>query len=157
MSVDEYLASSSKRDGFLFDRAMGSESHARLQLKLAQYLANREQAWGIRVYANLRVKLGASRFAVPDLCVYRLPDVSANFPDNPPYLWIEILSEDLMMELWRKIDAVISGGAPYFWVIAPETLESQLATVSGRSSVPDQTLRLPNSPIVVPLREVLEI
>jgi Uma2 family endonuclease len=61
-----------------------------------------------------------------------------------------------MTEVWRKADELVAHGVPYVWIIDPETLESELRTVSGVQSVPDKTLRLEGMPIVIPLREVIE-
>jgi hypothetical protein len=38
----------------------------------------------------------------------------------------------------------------------PETLESELRTPAGIRPVPDKTLRLEGSSIVIPLRDVME-
>lgn len=162
ISVEEYLAASDKpereyKDGVLVEKAMPKKSHARLQYKLAIYFGQREKQWGLRGYTELRIKLREGRYAVPDLCLYQLPEPEGEIPTRPPLLWVEILSEtDSIADVWEKAKEVIAFGAPYFWAIDPDSLDSDLCTTSGRSSVPGQTLHLPDSPIVVPLREVLE-
>jgi hypothetical protein len=42
----------------------------------------------------------------------------------------------------------------YVWIIDAETLESELRTRAGSEKIADKTLRLPDSPVVVPLLEV---
>jgi hypothetical protein len=41
-------------------------------------------------------------------------------------------------------------------VVDPETLESILYTAKGRVSVTDATLRVPGTPIAIPLRQLEE-
>jgi hypothetical protein len=43
----------------------------------------------------------------------------------------------------------------YVWIVDPTTLDSELRTAEGLLPVLDKTLRLPNSPIVIPLVEVM--
>jgi hypothetical protein len=45
---------------------------------------------------------------------------------------------------------------PYFWIIDPETLESELRTASGVIQIKDKTLTIPETPLVIPLIDVLE-
>jgi hypothetical protein len=45
---------------------------------------------------------------------------------------------------------------PYVWIIDPNTLWSELRTANGFQSVPENTLRIPGTPIVIPLAEVVE-
>jgi hypothetical protein len=61
-----------------------------------------------------------------------------------------------MIDVWEKARQVVECGSPYFWVINPNTLESELRTASGMSLVPNQTLTIPDSPIVIPLLEIME-
>jgi len=50
---------------------------------------------------------------------------------------------------------LIEAGVPNVWIINPNTIESELQTAAGLSEVPDKTLRLPGSPIVIPLLDVI--
>src|SRR5262249_31326202 len=135
--VEEYLQTSYKpereyKDGVLVEKAMPKTSHARLQLKSGQYFGNRERQWGIVAFTELRIKSREGRYAVPDLCVYPAPGPDAPIPEQPPMLWIEILSEtDSMKDVWEKAREVIAFGTPYFWVIDPDTLASELRMASG--------------------------
>jgi hypothetical protein len=45
-------------------------------------------------------------------------------------------------------------GVEYVWVVDPETLESILHTAHGRVPVSDATLRVPETPIEIPLRRL---
>jgi Uma2 family endonuclease len=89
--------------------------------------------------------------------VYALPDFEGRYPSRPPLLWIEILShDDRMVDVWAKAAELVENGVPYVWIIDPNTLESEVRTAAGMQPVADKTLRLPDSPIVVPLRDVME-
>jgi hypothetical protein len=44
---------------------------------------------------------------------------------------------------------------PYVWIIDPHAPKSESWTISGATTVEDFVLRLPNTPIVIPLLEVM--
>jgi Uma2 family endonuclease len=162
ISLDEYLNTSYSpdmeyRDGVLVERNVGEEAHARLQALLARYIGNREKQWGIKVYTELRIKIRNRWCPIPDACVYLRPGFDGPYPSVPPLLWIEILSpDDRMSDVWSKAAELIENGVPFIWIIEPHTLESELWTPGGVTKLVDKTLRLPDSPIVIPLEEVVE-
>ncbi|MDR3701078.1 MAG: hypothetical protein P4L56_15630 [Candidatus Sulfopaludibacter sp.] len=51
---------------------------------------------------------------------------------------------------WMPVDV------GFVWVVDPETLESILHTAQGRLALPDATLRIPGTPIEIPLRQLEE-
>lgn len=61
-----------------------------------------------------------------------------------------------MVDVWAKAKELVENGAPYVWIIDPNTLWSQLCTPNGVESVREYTLRIPNTPIVSPLAAVME-
>jgi Uma2 family endonuclease len=161
-SVEEYLQTSYSpdreyRDGVVLERNMGKESHSDLQTALAQYIRYRRKQWNIQVYVELRIQAREGWYPIPDVCVYLLPKPEGQVPDKPPFLWIEILSDDdKMTEVWDKAKNAIACGTPYVWIVDPDTFESELWTAKGKTWITDGTLRLPDSPIVIPLAEALE-
>ena len=162
VSVAEYLSTSYSpdreyRDGVLVERNVGSYKHSLLQTRLGSYFNNRRKQWRIEVLIELRIRVREDWYPIPDVCIYALPAPQEEVPSRPPLLWIEILSpDDRMSEVWRKADELLANGVPYVWIIDPETLDSELRTPSGIKDVPDKTLRLPDSPIAIPLQEVME-
>ncbi|HEX3877201.1 MAG TPA: Uma2 family endonuclease [Bryobacteraceae bacterium] len=160
--VEEYLQTSYSpdreyRDGVLLERNLGDKSHAGLQALLTIYIGNRRKQWNIQIYTELRIKVREKWFPIPDVCVYELPGFEGRYPDRPPLLWIEILSyDDRMVDVWAKAAELIDNGVPYVWIIDPNTLWSELRTANGFQSVPENTLRIPGTPIVIPLAEVVE-
>jgi Uma2 family endonuclease len=161
ISVEEYLRTSYSpdreyRDGVLVERNVGTKSHSGLQAALAQYIRSRRKKWNIEVYIEMRIRARERWVPIPDVCVYPLPEPEGAVPDKLPLLWIEILSpDDRMTEVWDKGRNAIACGTPYVWIIDPNTLESELWTSAGKTQVGDGTLRLPDSPIVIPLADAL--
>jgi Uma2 family endonuclease len=161
LSVEDYLNTSytpdvEYRDGVVVERNVGEQAHAWLQGLLTLYIGNRRKQWNVRMYPELRVNVRENWFPIPDLCLYPEPGFEGPYPTTPPLLWIEILSpDDRMIDVWHKADELVSLGVPYVWIIDPHTLESELRTPAGVMAVPDKTLRLPDSPIVIPLAEVM--
>jgi len=161
ISLEEYLHASYSPDreycdGVLVERNVGDSPQALLQAALAAYLHRRRKQWNISVYTELRIRTREKRYRIPDVCAYVLPAPEERFPSQMPILWIEILSQDdKIVDVWSKAGELIEIGVPYVWIINPNTLESELRTSSGINGVPDKTLRLANSPIVVPLLDVM--
>jgi Uma2 family endonuclease len=163
ISLEEYLNTSYSpdreyRDGVLMERNVGTRGHSLLQTRLASYFNHRRNQWKIEVFTELRIRIRKDWYPIPDLCVYMLPGPEEEVPTRPPLLWIEILSpDDRMPDVWRKAKELLANGVPYVWIIDPDTLESELRMQGGiRIDVPDGTLRLPDSPIVIPLQQVME-
>jgi Uma2 family endonuclease len=161
LSLEDYLNTSYSpdreyRDGVLVERNVGEKSHARLQTLLAAYLVARERRWEIKVYTELRTRVRERWYPIPDVCIYGEEDFEGRYPEVPPLLWIEILShDDRMVDVLAKANELIANGVPYVWIIDPNTFESQLHTSEGVVAVRDHTLRLPGSPIVIPLDELV--
>ena len=160
LSLEQYLNTSYSpdrefRDGVLVERNVGEEAHARLQVLLGAYLVAREKQWNIKVYTELRTRVRERWYPIPDVCIYARPGFQGRYTDVPPLLWIEILShDDRMVDVLAKANELIANGVPYVWIIDPNTLESQLHTTDGMAAVRDRILRLPDSPIAIPLDEV---
>jgi len=161
ISLEEYLHTSYSpdkeyRDGVLLERNVGDNAHALLQGALLAYLHRRRKQWNIQVYPELRIRTQEKRYRIPDVCVYLLPAPEERYPSRMPVLWIEILSQDdKILDVWSKANELIEIGAPNVWIINPNTLDSELRTSAGVNNVPDRTLRLPDSPIVIPLLDVM--
>jgi Uma2 family endonuclease len=162
VSLEEYLSTSYSpdqeyRDGVLVERNVGDKAHALLQLALGAYLRRRRKQWQIEAYTELRIRVRPNWYPLQDVCVYTLPAPQERFPSQPPLLWVEILSQDdRMVEVWNKAHELIANGVPNVWIINPNTLESELRTPAGVSQLQDKTLRLPDSPIVIPLLAVMD-
>jgi Uma2 family endonuclease len=162
ISLEEYLSTSYSpdkeySDGVLVERNVGDNAHARLQALLAAYLIERRKQWRIAVYTELRIRVRTNWYPIPDVCAYSLPAPQERFPSTMPFLWVEILSQDdRMVDVWNKAHELIENGVPNVWIINPNTLESELRTPAGVTQLQDQTLRLADSPIGIPLLAVMD-
>ena len=162
VSLEQYLSASYSPDreyraGVLVERNVGNRSHARLQLALGAYLHRRRKEWQIEIFTELRIRVREDWYPIPDVCVYKTPAPDEECPSRLPLLWIEILSpDDRMMDVWDKARDLVAAGVPLVWIIDPTSMESELHTPRGMASVPEKTLRLPDSAIVIPLTEVID-
>lgn len=161
-SVEDYLHTSycpdrEYRDGALLERNVGDKAHARLQGAIYAYLHRRRKQWHVEVYPELRVKVREDWYPIPDVCVYDGPDFEERYPSRPPLLWIEILSQDdRMIDVWNKANELVRCGVPNVWIIDPHTLESELRSPAGTARVLDNTLQVPGTDIVIPLKQAIE-
>lgn len=73
ISLAQYLSSTYEPDcdyvdGELEERNVGERSHARLQARIAAFLLARYEALGIEVFTEIRIRVSATRFRIPDVC-----------------------------------------------------------------------------------------
>lgn len=158
----EYLATQYEpdcefEDGVLIERHVGTEKHSWMQAALAAYIFRRRKAWGVNVYTEQRMRVRAGKYKLPDLCIVQGPRPNTPVLEEPPLVAIEILSpEDRPLRVDGTIAEWLEFGIPYVWVLDPETLESVLYTPAGRVPITDSTLRVPGTPIEVPLGQLDE-
>jgi Uma2 family endonuclease len=139
-------------DGVLIERNLGEQDHSWLQLALGAYFFRRRKAWGIEAFTEQRHFIRRGRYMIPDVCVILAPRPPEKIFDKPPLIWIEILSpEDRPIRVNEKIRELREFGVPNIWVIDPETFEAETHTADGSSKVNDGILRVPGTPIEVPL------
>ena len=162
ISEEEYLHTSYEpacefEDGVLIARGMGTLKHAKLQTALAAYFFRRRNAWKLEAYTELHFRIRAGKYMIPDVAVILDPQPEGRIATSPPLIWIEILSpDDRPLRVNRKVKQVLEYGAPYVWVIDPETMESELHTADGVRNLEDGILRVPGTPIEVSLSQVYE-
>jgi len=144
-------------DGVLIERNAGTPKHSKVQSALAAYFFKRRNNWNIHVYTEVRYRIRRGKYMMPDLAIVRDAEPEGEFLTVPPLIWIEILSpEDRHVRVNRKVKEVLDFGAPYVWVIDPETMESELHTPAGHDTLMDGTLRIADAGIVVPLADIFE-
>jgi Uma2 family endonuclease len=162
VSEGEYLNTSYEPDceywdGELVERNVGERGHSKLHGLMTGYFIRRCMLWSIYVYPEMRIRIRAGHYRIPDIAIYTDPDPTENVPTTPPLIWIEILSpDDRPIRVSRKVRELLEFGVPYIWVIDLETLESELHTQQGSTILEDGILRIPNSDIEVPLRALEE-
>jgi Uma2 family endonuclease len=127
-----------------------------MQAALGSYFFARRKAWNIEVYAQQRVQLRADRVRVPDLCVV-LGGTKERIFTVPPFLCVEILSpDDLMIELFTRLNDYFKMGVPNVWVIDPQTRLAHIASPSGDLHRVTDFLRTTDPILEVPLSEIFE-
>jgi Uma2 family endonuclease len=160
VSVEEYLSSSYEPDcdyvdGVLEERNLGEWDHSRLQLELARYLGNRARQWNVWIVPEQRIRIGATRFRVPDLCVIRRDRGIEQVPTKPPLVCIEILSpEDRWSRFEERIqDYLLTMGVERVWVFDPQERDVFECTESGRRQVLEDLLEAP--PVSIRISELM--
>ena len=128
VSVEEYLNTSYDGgdreyvDGRIVERNLGEKDHSRPQRKLIGFFVQSESTLGTYAFPAQRVRVTATRFRVPDVCVYIGSEPDEQVFRTPPFLAIEILSkDDRASDLQEKLDDYLSFGVPFVWVIDPRT------------------------------------
>jgi len=161
ISVEEYLRTSYRPDcdyvdGEVLERNVGEKTHGTVQKKTILYLAARERELGVCVLPAQRVRVSATRFRIPDVCV-TLGEPAEQIFTKPPFICIEILSpEDRWPRIQQRIDDYLAMGVPYVWVLDPLTKTAYLATPSERTQqVTAGVLKTLSPSVELPLSEIL--
>jgi hypothetical protein len=102
-------------DGELEERNGCEKDHAKLQLRLVKRLDTGE--WFVTI--ETRIAISATRYRVPDVCVYEHEPEEQIFT-RAPWIVIDVLSpEDRMSRMQRKIEDYHALGCPNIWILDP--------------------------------------
>jgi Uma2 family endonuclease len=124
--VEVYLRSSYEPDaeyvdGEIEERPMGEFDHASWQQAIQLWFKQHEKEWNIRVRPELRVKVAATRYRVPDVTVLDRSLPIEQIITHPPLAVFEVLSpEDRFQRMKRKLEDYRAMGIPEIWVIDPQ-------------------------------------
>jgi Uma2 family endonuclease len=128
ISVEEYLNTSYEGpdreylDGRIVERNLGEKDHSRPQRKLIVFFASLENTLRTYAFPEQRVQVKATRFRVPDVCIYVGAEPDDQVFRTPPFLAVEILSkDDRASDLQEKLDDYRDFAVPFVWVIDPRT------------------------------------
>ncbi len=84
---------------------MGEFDHASWQQALQLWFAQHGKAWNVRVRAELRIQVSATRYRVPDVTVFDRSHPIEQILTRPPIAVFEVLSpEDRMPRIMRKLE-----------------------------------------------------
>lgn len=137
ISVSEYLKSSYNPDrdfvdGRVEERNVGEHDHAAVQAALILWFGQRQNEWRIEVLPEQRMRISASRYRVPDICLVSLDEPVEQILTKPPLACIEILSpEDTLRRMQERVDDYRDFGVPNIWVLDPATQKGYDCTSSG--------------------------
>jgi hypothetical protein len=108
--VSEYLNSSYSPDrdfvdGRVEERNLGEHDHAAVQAALILGFGQRQAEWNIEVLPEQRIRISATKFRVPDVCLVSLDQPVEQILTKPPLACIEILSpEDTLRRMQERIN-----------------------------------------------------
>jgi Uma2 family endonuclease len=158
ISVSEYLNSSYSPDrdfvdGRVEERNLGEHDHAAVQAALILWFGQRQAEWNIEVLPEQRIRISATKFRVPDVCLVSLDQPVEQILTKPPLACIEILSpEDTLRRMQERINDYRAFGVAGIWVLDPAT---QRGYDCGPSGFLDATeFAIPGTPIRLVLSEL---
>ncbi len=109
-------------DGEVIERNVGENQHSTIQGILIGQLRELGRRLPIRVRPELRMRVSATRFRIPDICVMLKSQRPESVLTAAPFLCIEILSpEDRMSRVIERVKEFLAFGVSYVWVIDPES------------------------------------
>ncbi len=77
--------------------------------------------WGIRALQELRIRVAATRYRVPDVTLLDREPTNEQIITHPPLAVFEVLSpEDRLQRMKRKLEDYRAMGIPEIWVIDPQ-------------------------------------
>jgi len=137
LSLDEYFEATYEPeceyiDGELFQKALGTNDHARLQFRIARLLYRYEEAGlcQIATEQSLRVREGA--VLIPDVCLLRPDNDERGVVSRPALLCIEVLSpSDRFTYTVRKCKEYLRWGVPACWIFDPIEKEAWIYDAEG--------------------------
>ena len=156
--LSEYLTKSYEPDcewinGELKERNVGTNSHGTVQTFFIEFFRMHRAEWGIRVVCEVRTRVSADHFRVPDVLVERAETPFEEIVRTPPLLCIEVLSpEDRVSDMQERIDDYITMGVQGIWVVDPRLRRAFV--VEDGAWIPVQELSVRGTPIRVTLAEV---
>ena len=137
ISVSEYLNKSYSPDcdyvdGRIEERNLGEHDHAAVQAALILWFGQHQKDWNIEVLPEQRIRISATRFRVPDVCLVSLEEPVEQILTRPPVACIEILSpEDTLRRMQERVDDYRDFGVPNIWIIDPATKRGYECNTSG--------------------------
>lgn len=135
--LEEYLTTSYEYDcdwveGELRERGMPDEHHSATQGLLLAYFWAMRLELGVRARTELRFRVAARRYRVPDLALLLASSPFGGVPDTPPLLCVEIVSpDDRMSEMQEKIADYVRMGVRSVWIVDPHKRTLFAADVDG--------------------------
>jgi Uma2 family endonuclease len=159
ISVSEYLSTSYRPDcdyvdGEVQERNLGEYDHANIQAFLIEFLRGKRTEWHIRVVPEIRVQVKATRFRVPDVCVLAGDAPTEQILRHPPLLCIEVLSPSDTIARMRDY---LEMGVRQVWLLDPASRSAMTCEGSTMTEQTEGSLRLPGTPIEIPLAEAFSV
>jgi Uma2 family endonuclease len=141
ITAEQYLHMTFEYDaefvhGEIVERAMPDRLHSTVQFRILMAIGRLIQSFALFPYPELRLRLEARVFRVPDVAVFAGQAPKENVPSEPPLLVIEILSkDDRHHNLMQKLEEYRVWGVPNIWVVDPHGKRLALYTAAGLQHV----------------------
>ena len=165
ISIEEYLKTSTSPDceyvrGVIKESAVGELDHAAWQAALIRWFSERNSAWNIRVYPELRVQVADDNFRVPDVTILSRNAPREQIVTQPPLAVFEILSPtDTMIDMLERLADYQQMGIPAIWLINPESgpKKPSYYLYSSGQLTPATTFELPGTAFQVAMSEIASL
>jgi Uma2 family endonuclease len=162
ISPSEYLATSYRPDrdfidGEVVERNLGEFEHGNLQGALVEWMRSRRREWNIWVIPEQRMRVSASRFRIPDVCVISRNQEIEAVLTKPPLICIEVLSkDDTLRSMQDRVDDFLAFGVPNIWILDPMKQRAYVCSRGVFREPEDGILEVANSPIRIPLADLFD-
>ena len=159
VSVSEYLDTTYRPDqelldGILVERNVGDNDHSRLQRALVGLMFQKEREWSILGLPEQRIRVSATRYRIPDVCVISLDYRKEPVLTTPPLVCIEVPSkDDTLNSLLERIDDYRAFGVSNIWVLDPAKRRAYVCQ-QGDFREALNVLEVQNTPIRITLIEL---
>lgn len=159
ISVEEYLGTVYRPDcdyvdGELIERNVGEFDHSTIQSVLVRRLWELARTLRVRVLPEMRMRVSATRFRIPDVCVMLRSQAPETVLTNPPFLCIEVVSpDDRMSRVIEQVKEYLAFGVAHVWVVDPENRTAHSYTKDEGREVRDR-LTTANPDISISLPEL---
>jgi Uma2 family endonuclease len=124
-------------DGEIIERHLGSTPHSKAQRRLNRFLESLSDRHSLHPLSDIRVKISGSRYRVPDIAVFFGGEPVENIPSTPPFIVIEVVSEDdRYTEIRKKLAEFHAWGVKHIWLADPWTQTLSVYDGAGLHEVP---------------------
>jgi Uma2 family endonuclease len=163
VSLGEYLHTDYEPDaeyvdGVIEERNVGEYDHSRWQDALLAWFRAKGREWNVRALAELRVRVSATRYRVPDVVVFRRDQPIEQILTRTPIAVFEVLSpDDRMSRILVKLADYERMGIRTILVIDPKTRSFYQYAKGNLDLCPSTLVALAGSDAVVDWTEVTEL
>ena len=147
VSLEEYLATRYQPDcdyvdGEVLERNVGEREHSFIQQRLMKKFFDLiDSGVEISIWPEVRIQVSATRFRVPDICLYWKRGPRESVFREAPFVAVEILSpEDRMSRMEEKLEDYFRFGVDCVWVIDPLRRSAYIHTGEASRAVRDGVL-----------------
>jgi Uma2 family endonuclease len=121
---------------------------------LATFFETRRKSSSVFARTELRLRIRANLILIPGVTVFHPDEPQQRYPDQPPYVAIEILSlDDKLIDVREKLEMYHNWGVPHVWLVDPHSRRMYTCD-AGLMEVP--TLELPDLNLTLASAELFD-